>query len=110
MTINPSATNTGAMITLEAVSGQTNTYYIKSGDKYLRGFAKANRRMGLADTSEGAEWVFSAHAKGGIQISNTFDGTAYILGTAGAASNLLRSYTSPASSLVYGVCFFKENK
>ncbi len=110
LTINPSATNTGAMITLEAVSGQTNTYYIKSGDKYLRGFAKANRRMGLADTSEGAEWVFSAHAKGGIQISNTFDGTAYILGTAGAASNLLRSYTSPASSLVYGVCFFKENK
>ena len=110
VTINPSATNTGAMITLEAVSGQTDTYYIKFGDKYLKGFAKANRRMGLADTSEGAEWVFSAHAKGGIQISNTFDGTAYILGTAGAASNMLRSYGSPASSLVYGVCFFKENK
>ena len=110
LTINPSATNTGAMITLEAVSGQTDTYYIKFGDKYLKGFAKANRRMGLADTSEGAEWVFSAHAKGGIQISNTFDGTAYILGTAGAASNMLRSYGSPASSLVYGVCFFKENK
>lgn len=110
LTINPSATNTGAMITLEAVSGQTDTYYIKFGDKYLKGFAKANRRMGLADTSEGAEWVFSAHAKGGIQISNTFDGTAYILGTAGAASNMLRSYESPASSLVYGICFFKENK
>lgn len=110
LTINPSATNTGAMITLEAVSGQTDTYYIKFGDKYLKGFAKANRRMGLADTSEGAEWVFSAHAKGGIQISNTFDGTAYILGTAGAASNMLRSYGSPASSLVYGICFFKENK
>lgn len=108
LTADPSATNQAAMITLEAVAGAENTYYIKSGDKYLKVFADANRRMGLADTSEGAEWTFSDHEKGGIQISNP-NGEIYILGTAGAQSNMLRSYKSPASSLVYGVCFFKAN-
>lgn len=109
LTVDPSATGEAALITLEAVSGSANTYYIKSGDKYLKVFGAKNRRMGLADTSDGAEWTFEAHEKGGIMISNTFESTVYILGTGGAASNLLRSYGSPASSLVYGVCFFKAN-
>lgn len=109
LTADPSATNQAAMITLEAVAGAENTYYIKSGDKYLKVFADANRRMGLADTSEGAEWTFSDHEKGGIQISNPNGSNVYILGTAGAQSNMLRSYKSPATSLVYGVCFFKAN-
>lgn len=109
LTVDPSATGEGAMITLEAVNGSANTYYIKSGDKYLKVFANSNRRMGLADTSEGAEWTFEAHDKGGIKISSKFDSTVFILGTAGAQSNMLRSYKDPASSLVYGVCFFKAN-
>lgn len=109
LTVDPSATGEAAMITLEAVSGSANTYYIKSGDKYLKVFGAKNRRMGLADTSDGAEWTFEAHEKGGIMISNTFESSVYILGTAGAQSNMLRSYGSPASSLVYGVCFFKAN-
>lgn len=109
LTVDPSATGEAALITLEAVGGSANTYYIKSGDKYLKVFNDKNRRMGLADTSDGAEWTFDTHAKGGIKISNTFNSNVYILGTAGAQSNMLRSYGDPASSLVYGVCFFKAN-
>lgn len=109
LTINPSATGEAALITIEAVSGSTNTYYIKSGDKYLKGVKDDKRGMGLVDTSDGAEWTFEAHDKGGIKISNPYGSNTYILGTAGASSNLLRSYKDPASSLVYGVCFFKAN-
>lgn len=109
LTINPSATGEAALITLEAVSGSTNTYYIKSGDKYLKGVKNDKRGMGLVDTSDGAEWTFEAHDKGGIKISNPYGSNTYILGTAGASSNLLRSYKDPAASLVYGVCFFKAN-
>ena len=109
LTINPSATGEAALITLEAVSGSTNTYYIKSGDKYLKGVKDDKRGMGLVDTSDGAEWTFEAHDKGGIKISNPYGSNTYILGTAGASSNLLRSYKDPAASLTYGVCFFKAN-
>ncbi len=109
LTVDPSATKEAVLITLEAVSGSANTYYIKSGDKYLKGTKDSNRGMGLVDTPDGAEWTFDTHSKGGIKISNTFGSTVYILGTAGAQSNMLRSYKDPASSLVYGVCFFKAN-
>ena len=109
LTVDPSAEGEAALITLEAVGGSANTYYIKVGDKYLKGSKASNRSMALVDTSDGAEWTFDTHAKGGIKISNTFNPNVYILGTAGAMSNLLRSYKDPASSLVYGVCFFKAN-
>lgn len=112
LTLNPNLSDrdkekgTAAFITLEAVSGKTNTYYIKSGDKYLKSFVEAkNRRMGLADTSEGAEWLFEDNGENGIKISNN----GVYLGTAGAMSDLLRSYSNE-STLKWGVCFFKENK
>lgn len=112
LTLNPNLSDrdkekgTAAFITLEAVSGKTNTYYIKSGDKYLKSFVEAkNRRMGLADTSEGAEWLFEDNGENGIKISNN----GVYLGTAGATYDLLRSYSNE-STLKWGVCFFKENK
>lgn len=112
LTLNPNLSDrdkekgTAAFITLEAVSGKTNTYYIKSGDKYLKSFVEAkNRRMGLADTSEGAEWQFEDNGENGIKISNN----GVYLGTAGATYDLLRSYSNE-STLKWGVCFFKENK
>lgn len=112
LTLNPNLSDrdkekgTAAFITLEAVSGKTNTYYIKSGDKYLKSFVEAtNRRMGLADTSEGAEWLFEDNGENGIKISNN----GVYLGTAGATYDLLRSYKNE-STLKWGVCFFKENK
>lgn len=110
LVINPEWTgDAAALITLEA-AGAENTYYIKIGNQYLKSFAAdTNRRMGLSDTSEGAEWVFAdgtGNQAGSIVVSNNKT----YLGTAGAASALLRSYksTSYSSSLKWGLCFFKE--
>ncbi len=112
LVIDPAWTgDTGALITLEATDAE-NTYYIKIGNQYLKNFVEdTNRRMGLFDTSEGAEWVFvdgTGNQANSIVVSNN---KAY-LGTAGAASALLRSYKSSsyASSLKWGLCFFKENE
>ena len=112
LTLNPNLSDrdkekgTAAFITLEAVSGKTNTYYIKSGDKYLKSLKEATTRsMGLVDTPDGAEWLFEDNGENGIKISNN----GVYLGTAGATYDLLRSYKSE-STLKWGVCFFKENK
>ena len=112
LTLNPNLSDrdkekgTAAFITVEAVSGKTNTYYIKSGGKYLKSLKEAaNRSMGLVDTPDGAEWLFEDNGEKGIKISNN----GVYLGTAGATYDLLRSYKSE-STLKWGVCFFKKNK
>lgn len=112
LTLNPNLSDrdkekgTAAFITVEAVSGKTNTYYIKSGGKYLKNLKEAtNRSMGLVDTPDGAEWLFEDNGEKGIKISNN----GVYLGTAGATYDLLRSYKSE-STLKWGVCFFKKNK
>lgn len=94
------AKGTAQLVELIAVDGKTNTYYIKYGEKYLTCTGK--RAAALVDTP--AEWAFSAHAKGGICLTDVANNT--ILGTAGATYNMLRGYVSPASSLLYGVVFF----
>lgn len=94
------AKGTAQLVELIAVDGKANTYYIKYGEKYLTCTGK--RAVALIDTP--AEWTFSAHAKGGICLTDVANNT--ILGTAGATYNMLRGYVSPASSLLYGVVFF----
>lgn len=114
LTINPdlsekdAAKGKAAEIELVAVDGKPNTYYIMSNGQYLSTSNYAsNRRMQLSDVK--GEWVVSAHDKGGITLTTTEGSNAIILGTAGAQYDMLRSYKSPAPSLVYGVCFFKAN-
>ena len=103
LTINPNAaTPEAAMITLEKAS--EGTYYIKYNDKYLSASA-VKRKLVLGDTK--TEWTFTTHEKGGIAASMKVGSDEAILGTAGAESNMLRMYKAPASTLVYGVCFFK---
>ncbi|MBQ4499794.1 MAG: hypothetical protein II985_06120, partial [Alistipes sp.] len=92
-------------IELIAVDGKANTYYIKFVEKnqYLYSSAAAtNRKLGLTDTA--TEWVATDNANGGITLSSN----SVYLGTAGAASKLLRSYKNE-STLKYGVVFFKAN-
>ena len=105
MSSQDAAKGTPATITFVAVEGKANTYYVKSGDKYLySAVAATNRRMQLGD--EPIEWVASDHANGGIVISSNGAN----LGTAGATYNLLRSYKDASiSSLRYGLVFFKKN-
>ncbi len=105
MSAQDAAKGQPATITLVAVDGKANTYYVKSGDKYLySAVADTNRRMQLGDTP--TEWVAADHEKGGIMLSSNGAN----LGTAGATYNLLRSYKdSSISSLKYGLIFFKKN-
>lgn len=91
--------------TLEAVEGKANTYYVKLDGKYLYSASAANRQLGGGD--EPKEWVASNGAKGGIYLTSVENPV--ILGTAGATSKILCSYTDD-SNLKYGLVFFKENK
>ncbi len=88
-----------AVVTLEAVDGKANTYYIKVGDDYLTNASAANRQLALGTTK--AEWVAADQAKGGIIFTN--NGATF--GTANATKAHIRSYTD-ATSLAYGVVFF----
>ncbi len=92
----------GALIQLIAVEGKANTYYVKVGDKYLSSTAAEKNKLTMGTTK--AEWVASNNSNGGITLTSN----GVNLGTAGAQSNMLRSYPD-ASNLKYGVVFFVDN-
>lgn len=102
---DPDAQYEAVEVVLESVDGKADTYYVKIDGKYLYSSECAGRSLASGDTP--VEWVASNHSKGGIAFTTTFPEGDVILGTAGAASKLLRSYKSPASSLKYGLVFFK---
>lgn len=96
-------------VELISVPDKVNTYYIKTGNKYLYSTSGSNRKLGLTEDPANAEWVFSnlntagkPEAKG---ITATNNGV-YIV-TAGAASNHLRSYAKIAN-YDHGMYFFKK--
>ena len=95
-------------VELISVPDKVNTYYIKTGNKYLYSTSGANRKLGLTEDPANAEWVFSnlntvkPEAKG---ITATNNGV--YIGTAGAASNHLRSYGN-TSNYNHGMYFFKK--
>lgn len=96
-------------VELISVPDKANTYYIKTGDKYLYSTSSSNRKLGLTEDPTNAEWVFSnlnavgkSDAKG---ITATNNGV-YIV-TAGATSNHLRSYGDPSKN-DHGMYFFKK--
>ena len=103
LTVKSGATDNAADITLVAVEGKANTYYIKVGGKYLYSTASAtNRRLALGDTP--TEWVAKDHSKGGV----LFSSNNVFLGSADANSAHLRSYKSETTPK-FGVFFFAEN-
>ena len=111
MTLDPNMSSTDAAkgnpakVSIVAVDGKADTYYVKVGDQYLySAVADTNRRMQLG--SEPTEWVASNHSAGGIVLASNGAN----LGTAGATYNLIRSYkdASAGTSLKYGLVFFKE--
>ena len=107
LTKKASAVANIALIELVAVEGKANTYYVKSGDKYLTSTEVAtNRRLALGDTQ--TEWTASDRDGGGIVLAAKDLQVQW--GTANAASKLLRSYkdSSAGSSLKYGLVFFKK--
>ena len=102
MSAQDAAKGNPGVITLVAVEGKANTYYIKYGDQYLYCcVASTNRRMQLGDTP--TEWVATDHSVDGV----VFASNGVQLGTAGAQYNMIRNYKdASASSLVHGLVFF----
>ncbi len=98
--LETSSSDSAAVVTLEAVAGKANTYYVKCGGKYLYSTQSATNRK-LALSTDPVEWVATDNAKGGITLSSN----SVYLGTAGAGSNHLRSYKSEGT-LNTGVYFF----
>lgn len=88
-----------AVVTVVAVEGKANTFYIKAGNEYLVNNAASNHQVGLSANS--AEWVAADHAKGGI----VFTSNGAYLGTGNATKNHIRSYIDQAN-LACGVVFF----
>ncbi|MBQ1200496.1 MAG: BACON domain-containing protein, partial [Alistipes sp.] len=95
-----SSSDSAAVVTLEAVDGKANTYYVKCGGKYLYSTASATNRS-LALSTNPVEWVATDNANGGITLSSN----GVYLGTATAGSKLLRSYDAE-DKLQAGVYFF----
>ena len=105
MSSQDAAKGNPGVITLVAVEGKTNTYYVKVGEQYLYcAVASTNRRMQLGDTP--TEWVFANHSKGGIDLTSN----GVHLATAGATYNLIRNYkdSSAGSSHQHGLVFFTK--
>ncbi len=85
-------------------TGEPNTYYIKTGDKYLYSRTTANRALGLTDTP--TAWVFSdkANDNGLSALSNKV----YLMTATNATSAMIRSYGSE-TQYAAGIYFFKKN-
>ena len=104
LTKKASAVDNIALIELVAVEGKANTYYVKSGDKYLTSTAAAtNRKLSLGDAK--TEWTATDHKTGGVVLSSAEFSVYW--GTANAASKILRSY-SKEDTLKHGIVFFKK--
>lgn len=99
-----------------AVSGTENGYYIVYGGQYL--YSKeldTNRKLDLgtkanADSNNAGVWVATEReGKEGIFfVATTGSNTSITIGTAGAASNLIRSYRGGGQSLTAGLFLFEQ--
>ena len=93
-------------IILEAVNNKAATFYVKFADGYLYSSAYNNRKLAVSETP--VEWVATDNANGGITLKTTMTEGPISLGTAGAASKLIRSYKNE-DTLKYGLVFLKKN-
>ena len=106
LTKNPDDSFEATDVVLEAVEGKTATFYVKIKDGYLYSSEYNNRKLGTSE--EKVEWVATDNEKGGITLTTTMSAGTISVGTAGAASKLIRSYKNE-STLKYGLVFFKKN-
>lgn len=95
----------GAEISLVAVSGVSNAYYIKYGEKYLTVGAAGKNQLVLADSAGDNYWTFTDDTDGVKATAKAF--ASIMMTSTGAASKYIRSYvTTNTSSGVAGVVFF----
>ena len=94
----------GAEISLVAVSGVSNAYYIKYGEKYLTVGAAGKNQLVLADSAGDNYWTFTDDTDGVKATAKAF--ASIMMTSTGAASKYIRSYATMSTSGVAGVVFF----
>ena len=94
----------GAEILLVAVSGVSNAYYIKYGEKYLTVGAAGKNQLVLADSAGDNYWTFTDDTDGVKATAKAF--ASIMMTSTGAASKYIRSYVTTNTSGVAGVVFF----
>lgn len=94
----------GAEISLVAVSGVSNAYYIKYGEKYLTVGAAGKDQLVLADSAGDNYWTFTDVTDGVKATAKAF--ASIMMTSTGAASKYIRSYKTTNTSGVAGVVFF----
>ena len=94
----------GAEISLVAVSGVSNAYYIKYGEKYLTVGAAGKNQLVLADSAGDNYWTFTDDTDGVKATAKAF--ASIMMTSTGAASKYIRSYVTTNTSDVAGVVFF----
>lgn len=90
-------------ISLVAVSGVANAYYIKYGEKYLTVSKAGKNTLTLADSAENNYWTFEDATDGMKGVAKAFD--SWLLTSATAGSKNIRSYSTTATTKT-GVIFF----
>ena len=94
----------GAEISLVAVSGVSNAYYIKYGEKYLTVSAAGKNQLVLADSAGDNYWTFTDDTDGVKATAKAF--ASIMMTSTEAASKYIRSYVTTNTSGVAGVVFF----
>lgn len=94
----------GAEISLVAVSGVSNAYYIKYGEKYLTVGAAGKNQLVLADSAGDNYWTFTDDTDGVKATAKAF--ASIMMTSTGAASKYIRSYVTTNTSGAAGVVFF----
>lgn len=94
----------GAEISLVAVSGVSNAYYIKYGEKYLTVGAAGKNQLVLADSAGDNYWTFTDDTDGVKATAKAF--ASIMMTSTEAASKYIRSYVTTNTSGVAGVVFF----
>lgn len=94
----------GAEISLVAVSGVSNAYYIKYGEKYLTVGAAGKNQLVLADSAGDNYWTFTDDTDGVKATAKAF--VSIMMTSTGAMSKYIRSYATMSTSGVAGVVFF----
>lgn len=94
----------GAEISLVAVSGVSNAYYIKYGEKYLTVGAAGKNQLVLADSAGDNYWTFTDDTDGVKATAKAF--ASIMMTSTGAMSKYIRSYATMNTSGVAGVVFF----
>lgn len=94
----------GAEISLVAVSGVSNAYYIKYGEKYLTVGAAGKNQLVLADSAGDNYWTFTDDTDGVKATAKAF--ASIMMTSTEATSKYIRSYVTTNTSGVAGVVFF----